>query len=750
MVELMFNLFNFQKKFKIVYLVKITTSMTKILSSLLLFVSFTAIAQLHISQNDIADIANITKELEANNGKTTEQLKFRYAINTIAGQDYLSLLVKTTTGFNANNLEQTGIIVGAKINNIVSLKFPLVQINDIYSMPGIHTLQVAGKVKPTLNKVLWDVRADSVHQGLNLPQAYTGKDVLIGITDWGFDYTHPMFYDTLLNDTRILAAWDQFKTAGPAPSGYSYGTEFSTPTDLLNAEADTANIYSYAYHGSHVAGICGGSGAGTSFRGLGFESQFLFTTFLVDEASVMDAWQWMYDKSQAEGKRLVINMSWGLYHTGALDGTSLLSQALDAFTDLGVLFVTSGGNNGDNNFHIQKDYLPNDTLLTNVTFSSTVYSQYFWGQSIHAWGDPGNEFSVRIKILNSSNQTLEESQLYSTLTTTTYVDSFVVFNGTADTIWFNLSMDAAYPTNGRPQMRLRIKKPTGAYKVVLQSTAPTGTVHYWNVAELSTDVGNWGVDFSSLGSTYTDGDANYGVGAPACTNTAITVAAYASQQNTNGGPFIGGVLANFSSVGPLIDGTYKPDISAPGVTVGSSISSFTDGSFTEVTSVNFNGRNYPFARLSGTSMSSPVVAGIAALIWEANPFLAPWQIKDIIIKTAREDIKTGDLPEEGDYYWGHGKINANAAVQMALNTVGVQNHEVETKWSIYPNPTNDILNIKDLDENVTSIQIIDLNGRLCGEYTNQPSIDISQYKSGTYILRIIRDNRVEQQKFIIR
>ena len=146
--------------------------MIKIFSISLVFISFSAFSQLHISQNDKADIANITNELADNNGKTTEQLKFRYAINTIGGQDYLSLLAKTNTNFNQTLLEQTGVIIGANINNIVSLKYPLDNIGTIYSMPGIQILQVAGKVKPTLNKVLWDIRADSVHSGINLPQSY--------------------------------------------------------------------------------------------------------------------------------------------------------------------------------------------------------------------------------------------------------------------------------------------------------------------------------------------------------------------------------------------------------------------------------------------------------------------------------------------------------------------------------------------------------------------------------------------------
>jgi len=722
--------------------------MIKFISIAFIFTFSTAFTQLHISQNDIADISHIQSELKQNNGKTTEKLKFRYAINTINGIDYLSLLAKTNSDFNYNDLEQNGIIIGSKINNIVSLKYPLNQLNLIYNVSGISILQVSGKVKPDLNKVLWDIRADSVHQGINLPQSYTGNNVLIGITDWGFDYSHPMFYDTLLQSTRILAAWDQFKTSGPAPTGYTYGTEYSNPIDLINAGSDTVNIYSYHYHGSHVAGITGGSGAGTSFRGLGIESQFLFTTFLVDEGSVMDAWQWMYDKSVAENKRLVINMSWGLYHTGALDGTSLLSQALDAFTDLGVLFVSSAGNNGDNNFHIKYDFSA-DTILTQVNFSSTVFSQYFWGQSIHAWGDAGNDFSASVKILNGSNQLLGESQLYSTASTTAYIDSFIVFNGITDTIWFNLSMDNAYPTNGRPQMRLRIKKPTGGFKVVLQATSSTGTVHFWNVAELTTDVGNWGVDFTAINSNYTVGDANYGIGAPACSNTAISVAAYSAQTNTNGGPFIGGSLASFSSVGPLINGNYKPDIAAPGVSVGSSISSYTDASFTQVTSVDFNGRTYPFARLSGTSMSSPVVAGVATLIWEANPYLAPWQIKDIIIKTAREDIKTGDLPNEGDYFWGHGKINAYQAVLMALNTVGVNEIKTELDWTVYPNPSQDFIQLKGLNVNeIQSIQIINLNGKICASFSYTESINISFLPKGTYVLKVIKNNRVEQQKFV--
>lgn len=51
----------------------------------------------------------------------------------------------------------------------------------------------------------------------------------------------------------------------------------------------------------------------------------------------------------------MINMSWGLYNLGPLDGTSLVSRAIGSLSDEGVIFVTSGGNNGDVNFHMKKN-----------------------------------------------------------------------------------------------------------------------------------------------------------------------------------------------------------------------------------------------------------------------------------------------------------------------------------------------------------------------------------------------------------
>lgn len=719
--------------------------MNSITSFFALFLVFLSHAQVNLPANTKADVSIIIKECKQNNGNPSSDLQARFAINRLNGIDYISFLAKTNYNFSSDYISQIGIIVGAKINNIVSLKIPLGMLHTIGSLQGLETIQLAGKIKPELDKAVKDIGADSVHMGINLPQGYTGKNVLIGITDWGFDYSSPMFFDTLLQETRILAAWDQYKTSGPNPAGFSYGTEYTSLPEFIAAGADTANIYSYATHGSHVAGIAGGSGAGTIYRGVAFESEFLFATFLVDEASVLDAWEWMYQKSQAEGKRLVINMSWGLYHLGTLDGNSLLSQAIDAYSTLGVVFANSGGNNGNVNFHIKKVF-NNDSIKSRIEFYSYASNPNMWGQSIHAWGEQGNIFESGIMVYNSSGSLLVESPFYSTATTTSYIDTFLVAG--IDTIWYNVSADAVHPLNGRPQMRLRVKNTNTALRVLLKSAAISGQVHYWNVTELSNDVGNWGMPFSFFTSGSLSGDNQYGISEPSCTNSLLSVAAYAPKYYTPGGSPVGGGIASFSSIGPRYDEVLKPEIAAPGVAIASSISSYTDNSYTQLTSVDFDGRTYPFAKFSGTSMASPMVAGVIALILEANPYLSTEQVKDIIIQTAREDGHTGVIPVDGSTQWGWGKINALLAVQLALNTIGVEEIEKEIFWTVYPNPVVNDLFFTIVEELPARVQLIDSQGKVKEKPIQGGKVHVSDLTSGMYWIRLEINGRIEQQAFI--
>lgn len=707
--------------------------------------STTIFSQARLSFEDLNELKKLEKYLQNNNFQPSELELNKYPIVKIGSRHFLSFLGKVNSNFNQDCLQEIGWITGKPIGNVVSVKVPLSDLASLEKSRDFDYLEIASKIRNQLDKAVVDMHADSVHKGIGLPQGYSGKDIYIGVTDWGFDYTSPMFYDTELKETRIIAAWDQFKTSGPAPSGFNYGTEYSTTSDLLAAGSDTSNIYSYATHGTHVAGIAGGSGAGTKYKGIAFDSKFLFVTFLVDENAVLDAWEWMYEKAKADGKRLVVNMSWGLYHFGTLDGNSLLSQAISAYTDLGVVFVNSGGNNGNVNFHLKKTFNA-DVLKSKIDFYSYASNPNMWGQSIHAWGEEGKSFSNGLIVTNSSNTILAESPFYSTNTIKAYVDTFLVAG--VDTVWYNISADSAHPLNNKPQMRLRVKNLNLNLRVLLKSTADSGTVNYWNVTELTNDAGNWGMPFSASGTGSTPGDNLNGISEPSCSEDVISVAAYNSQYTSPGGTVFGGSLANFSSQGPRYDDVMKPDISAPGVNIISSMSSFTDAIFSSVASVDFNGKTYHFAKLSGTSMASPMVAGVAALILDANPYLSARQVKEIIMETARQDSHTGKIPVEGSNKWGAGKIDAYAAVKLALQTIGLENPPVELMWSVYPNPVMKELHFTIVEELPKTVTIFDLSGNHFEKPILNGKVYVSDLAAGTYFMRILIDGKVQQDKFI--
>lgn len=668
-----------------------------------------------------------------------------YPINFINNRYYVSFLAKINATFDKQRLIQSNYIIGNPIRNIVSIKVPIEDSEYASTIQGIEYLALAGKVNHQLDKAVLDVRADSVQQGIGLPQGFQGKNVYIGVTDWGFDYTHPAFYDSTLSQTRIIAAWDQFKTSGPHPQGFNYGTEHVGANALLAAGSDTANIYSYSTHGTHVASIAGGCGAGTAYRGVAYDANFLFVTFLVDEAAVLDAWEWMYQKAQAAGKRLVINMSWGLYHFGTLDGNSLLSQAITAYSDLGVVFVNSAGNNGNVNFHLKKTF-NNDQLNSKIDFYSYAANANMWGQSIHAWGEVGHAFSNGIVVKNASNTTLVESPFYSTNVTNTYIDTFLVTG--ADTIFYNIAADSAHPLNQKPQMRLRVKCTNTSLKILLKSTAVDGTVNYWNVTELTTDVGNWGMPFSYSGTGTTPGDADHGISEPSCSDDVISVAAYAPSYLTPGGASVGGGLASFSSHGPRYDGVMKPDIAAPGVSICSAISSFTDANYTTISSLTFNNKTYDYAKFSGTSMSGPVVAGVCALILEANPWLTAAQVKQLIKETARTDNFTGVIPALGSPLWGMGKLNAYAAVEEALSLVDVPENTLENTWNVYPNPVIETLHFTLVDELPKACTVVDAQGKCIVLPIQDERVSVKHLKSGQYTLQITMNGRNQSVSFI--
>lgn len=115
-------------------------------------------------------------------------------------------------------------------------------------------------------------------------------------------------------------------------------------------------------------------------------------------------------------------------------------------------------------------------------------------------------------------------------------------------------------------------------------------------------------------------------------------------------------VAAFSSRGPTPDGLTKPDVLAPGVNV---ISLRAPGSFLDKTSLGARVDSW-YLNLSGTSMATPIAAGVAALVLQRNPALTPNQVKAILTGTAEDRGYPPDVQ-------GAGYLDAAAAVSRAAS-----------------------------------------------------------------------------------
>ena len=204
-------------------------------------------------------------------------------------------------------------------------------------------------------------------------------------------------------------------------------------------------------------------------------------------------------------------------------------------------------------------------------------------------------------------------------------------------------------------------------------------------------------------------------------------------------------IAGFSSRGPVaVDGSgrLKPNISAPGTDVRSSV------------------LNGGYAAYSGTSMAGPHVAGVVALLISAKPELAGQvdEIEDILEQSAVAKFTNencGDVPGTNvpNNTYGYGRIDALAAVNLALGITNTDDLTTETSIHVYPNPFMDNLNIEfpGTAEQAT-IRLYNSNGQLITQQTLQSverqTINTANLPSGVYFYQVEWDGEIENGKIV--
>ncbi len=684
---------------------------------------------------------------------------------------YLSSFIKVAPNIDESQLKNLGVIIGTKAGNIWTVQIPKTHFTEFISLKDIEYIQLDEPIIKTLDAAKKTTKVDSVHAGINLPLAYTGKNVVVGILDVGIDYTHPTFYDTLGNKYRIKKVWEQ-KTIGTPPSGYSYGHELNDSLSIVTDGTDIAT----ETHGTHVAGISSGSGFGSALpsknRGVAYESDIVMVGITpaasqwtsAGMSDIIDGMNYVYNYAASVGKPAVVNLSWGCT-IGPHDGTSLFSQACNNLTGSGKLFVISAGNNGTNNVHVSKTLSSNDTILkTMVNFNSSFPKKKNW---IDIWGEPTKPFKVKLSLYNVI--TLVSETRFFTLNNTS-VDTFLVGN-LNDTCYFKISLISS-DYNNKPHALIDVYNKTSR-SLLLSVKGNQGLVHAWQ-GYVNQSTGIYG-SFSIGGiAGASAGNSDYTIGEMACTKSAITVGAYASKVTYTtiaGAPVSYNNYVNvnklvpFSSHGPTTDQRTKPDITAPGLTIASAVNVY-DTSYTATGSSKssvvesllspLNGKTYYYAELSGTSMSSPMAAGIIALMLQANPALTPDAVRTIITQTAIKDAQTTTTPNP--VLWGAGKINAYEALKYIINGTDVNYYSAgESEYDVYPNPSDGNYTIKKIriSNEKAFVKVYNLNGILVFENdeltwrNNEFELNLSHLENGIYFTEIVSGNNKTITKTVI-
>lgn len=213
------------------------------------------------------------------------------------------------------------------------------------------------------------------------------------------------------------------------------------------------------------------------------------------------------------------------------------------------------------------------------------------------------------------------------------------------------------------------------------------------------------------------------IGAPADADSILTVGATNSE----------GLYASFSSIGYTADGRIKPDIVAQG-----------EATF-------YQGGDGSIGAGNGTSFSTPVVAGLAACLWQANPNMSNMEI----IKAIQESASLFETPNQ---YMGYG-LPDFAQANLALRNIDYTALDTENLITVFPNPTSGQLNIEfySVDTQHLDISIYNAQGMLMYEtgteirrnsYMKWHIPEVNNFAEGLYIIQIIGENGVHSGSFI--
>lgn len=571
----------------------------------------------------------------------------------------------------------------------------LAEVDALLAHPDLLRIEVAQRARTSLDVSLQECAVPRVHDGsgtdLGAPpiyRGYAGTGIVIGVVDTGVDLEHLDFQAG--GTTRVAWVWDQTSATVIPPAGFGYGNEWTHS----QVDSGTAMQIDADGHGTHVLGTAAGNGRATgngepAYRYVGVAPEATIvvvkTNFLT--SSIVDAVAYVFDRADALDVPAVVNLSLG-HHYGPHDGTESTDRALDRLVGPGRIIVAAAGNEQEEPIHAEVAVGTGASEVVTLDLPSYTPAPGASNDYIRIDGYYTHGEIVNVSIQSPSGTlfgpvTAGHDATFATAEGTILVENDVYDPVTEDANLFIQLYDGnagAPPASGT--WTLHFHHVSGG---AARHPAATAQVDLWMYSHT----------LNSAPAFVTGRTAAKLIASPATADSVIAVAAYVTKRSwssVDGNTYsyspapVLGTLAPFSSNGPRRDGVSKPDIAAPGMGIVAALSGRAAVSSVWIAPDGVHMLS------QGTSMATPHVAGVVALMLEAHGPLSKTQILKRLRETARSDDATGLVPNPG---WGAGRIDALGATAnptpVLLSGLSVVRDatRVRLEWSV-PGSTGDL------------------------------------------------------------
>ena len=637
--------------------------------------------------------------------------------DTIDGEVFISAFIRLEDDSQLSELEALGVQVQCSFDNgLITANIPVDKINEVAGISNVQRVNVASLMTPATYKAreathvddLLTLSNDAISSGLS--NKYDGTGVVLGVIDTGIDFQHIAFKDKNGN-SRIKRA---YVYNGKSAQEYSKFTATSPTTDDRTAD-----------HGTHTSSTAGGSSvivngntvtvtddhANATYGGMAPGADlYLAGINGLKSTYLANAFQKICNYADEVGKPVVVSNSWGSQY-GPHDGTDDFGAVVSRYFGSShpnhvCLFAASNdaGKSKDNEgggYHlsgIASKSNPLGAILRSATYTNTDAGYYYTDIIANAWARSTSVSTIActIYVLNSKT-----GKVLTSVTVTPTSSYGTSVSGLSNYYEGSLKVYKDYISGSKAQLLIKAEDLTSKS---LYETTQNGEKYYKSNYTLaiqfyptsgSSVIDVWGGGYcyytdhlSTEGITWTDGTDDMTVSDEAMNPNVISVGAYVTSNRTtnyagtttdHSYEYTIGDIAPFSSYATAsesVTGLQYPWISAPGARLIAGVNHYHTASTDDYSyyGSNFNqdlvvnSASNPYAAMEGTSMATPVAAGIVAL-WlqaakEVDKQLTNDDVKEIMKETAIQDSYTTTGPNAS--HFGQGKINALAGVQYIL------------------------------------------------------------------------------------